>query len=261
MAHRETDNKLPWWQRSICIAASVLVFALTLAVLCAVVAALRFPFFNPFDVTDDVLKILISGLATVIGACVVGGCAMFTTYSITKKIEEMKLEAQRAMEDERMAFQKESELQKQRMEIYKVLYLERVAAVKDITSLGEVTNGSLYLEILGSFSTSDELNELTKVALKRNAEKVSENCESFVRLRIKYWWILTPDLHKAMTEVIESISKYAIACFASSQLKNGKDIDPKEINRLASDVTMKIVDMSEAVSEMMHKGDLKNMIG
>lgn len=135
MTQTKNDKPAPWWQWPVCIVASVLVFSLTLAVLCAVVAALRFPFFNPFHVTDDVLKTLIAGLATVVGASVVGGCAMFTTYSIITKIEKMKLDTQDNLEKRRIKFQGESELQRQHMELYKAIHAERMAASKELMEM------------------------------------------------------------------------------------------------------------------------------
>lgn len=97
---------------------------------------------------DTVNKAIVAGVPALILA--VGGG--ITAKRITRGIEKMKLDHQEAIEKqrlefqesierERMQFQREAEAQKQRMELYKTLYQERVAAVKELMRVtGEMRN-------------------------------------------------------------------------------------------------------------------------
>ena len=86
-------------------------------------------------------------------------------------LEKQRLEFQEALETERMAFQRESELQKQHMELYKTLFTERLNASKELSRLCFAA----YDPIVTSFETwTDDQREEVKVkyheaAMFRNA--------------------------------------------------------------------------------------------
>lgn len=236
----------PWWYHPLVFVAAVLILTL----LCAIVAVLRLPFFNPFRVTDDVLKTLITGLATVIAGCVVGGCALFTAKTITAKIEDAKIEAQNELEKQRMAYQeklelgrlasqRDSEIQKQKIELYKTLYNTRIEAVKHLS------------EELGKLSLFIDLNTKLPIPFD-DGSGIHQFVTELSRLMHMYSWIFPTDITTELSNLHTHLTEYMIYAVKSDQpsfLIKRKEI-PYHLGTL-----------SWKISKMMKNHDLKDLVG
>lgn len=240
MVHSGTEEKLskvsPWWHWVLYLMLGIVGILFVFVVVCAVVAILMPPQSNPFRVTDDILKTLITGLATIIGASTIGGFGMLTAQRITAKIEDVKSKAQAKLEMDKLAYQRESELFKQKTELYKTLYNTRIESAK---------------------SVSDVASEVSIILFENKTVPVPEDVKQRItmltsrltHISYSHMWLFPIDLKNALAYLMDGIDDYL------------NSSDAKEIKKAGIKIANGIFDVSRKISEMMLNHDLEDLVG
>jgi hypothetical protein len=161
-----------------------------------------------------------------------------TAKKVTTRMEEMRIEAQRAIEKDKMETQKALDSEKQRMELYKALYTERIAASKELMRVtGAMQRKATECYIEGH--TKEDIEEVTRLGFE------------IVHFVNAHEWLLTED-----------VSQNATMVQAYSLVLSGQKLDKE-----ASDGAQSFLRLTEArkqlamsISEMMHNNDLSRLV-
>ncbi len=171
----------------------------------------------------DLKAVILAAVPVVLGFVF----ATITASSITRKAER-----------ERMAFQKETELQKQRMELYKLLFAERLAAVKQISVLS-----SAVMRKTEAFYCSQDG--------KAERQAISENLMEATLTSNGIGWLLSPEVASLLHAI------YQIALNAS-QTEELPPLD--ERGRILKKMTTYSAMLNGEVASLMRNDDLSEIV-
>jgi hypothetical protein len=160
----------------------------------------------------EIAKTAISGIATVLGAATVGGFGLLTAKRVTARLEA----------------------QKQRLDLYKTLYLERIAAARGLTERA----GTVYAKSATNHTDASEDHILAVKEANRDLNAWTNANR----------WLFTP-------EVIGLSDRLAKRCVDYQRARS-----VAERQDVLSEMGKYLNDLGDAVSDMMHRDDLAGII-
>lgn len=183
----------------------------------------------------EVVKALVGGAATVWGSAIVGLAARKTAADITAKIEDRKMESAKEIELQRLKFTAEVEAQRQRMELYKAIYLERITVSKQM-----MRDMATYCGMAGRYHWAEVMGEDSEVDTN-DLDRMAGDLYAYVSMNE---WLLTEDVDDRSRKLLRAVRALWDPDAAGNQ---------KEDEERYADCRMAL---TKAVSRMMHENDV-----
>lgn len=197
-------------------------------------------------------KTLIDLLIAVVPPIITSGATIYTAALITSGLEKQRLKSQQDMEAQRLKsqqdmerqrveYQQEMERQKQHMELYKVLYLERVTAAKKLMEVVTGTMELLFRCEVGPYPGDPKAEiekAISQVGIAFNSGQ----------------WLFNESVSENVNEFGDRLTDYLFT------YEEKEELDDSKRGEIFSTISDSSDTISESISEMMLNNDLSRLV-